>query len=52
MLGRLMAPAFDKMAAIDLKNFVRSITMAEYAIKVTITNLKQEFFGGFNGGVV
>jgi hypothetical protein len=44
MLGRLVAPAIKKMAAIDLTNFICAIVWSENAINSVILNLKQEWF--------
>ena len=40
MIGRLLAPAFDKMSAIDLTDFVISIVYSEQAINGAIYHLK------------
>jgi hypothetical protein len=45
MLSRLLAPAFGKMSAIDLTDFVISIVCSEQAMNVAIRNLKN----GSNG---
>lgn len=45
MIGRLMAPAIDRMAAIDLTNFIIAIAFSEYAIKSAIYKIKRDFFG-------
>ena len=44
MIGRLMAPAIEKMAAMDLTKFVVSIVCAENAMKNTINVIKNERF--------
>ena len=46
-----MAPAIDKMAAIDLNNFIVTIVWSEFAIKNAILKLKNELFGKKPGGV-
>jgi len=45
MIGRLMAPAIDRMAAIDLTNFIVAIVFSEHAIKSAIHKLKRDLFG-------
>ena len=44
MIGRLMAPAIEKMAAMDINRFIVSIVCAEHAMKNTIKTLKTELF--------
>ena len=51
MLGRLMAPAIRKMAAMNLNNFIGSIVSGEQAIRSTILYLKNDLFNGLNGGL-
>ena len=51
MIGRLMAPAIEKMAAIDLKNFIFTIVLSEHAITCAILKIKNELFGKNHGGV-
>ena len=48
MLGRLVAPAIKKMAAIDLTDFICAIVWSEYAMNSVVQNLKQELFGDKN----
>jgi hypothetical protein len=50
MLSRIMAPAVDKIAAIEVKNFIGSIVGSEYAIKTAIIQLKIELIVKYNGG--
>jgi hypothetical protein len=50
MIGRLMAPAIDKMAAIDMTNFIFAIVLSEHAIKCAIYKIKDELFGKNRGG--
>jgi hypothetical protein len=38
-----MAPAIEKVAAIDLTNFVITIVLSENAIRTTIQRLKSDF---------
>jgi hypothetical protein len=45
-----MAPAVDKIAAIEVKNFIGSIVGSEYAINTAIIQLKIELTGKFNRG--
>jgi hypothetical protein len=52
MLRRIMAPAPKIITAIDISNFVVSIANSNYAIQMAIKSLKDEFFGGSNGGFV
>ncbi len=47
-----MAPAQDNMIAIDISNFVISIANSNYAIKLAIKSLKDDFFAGSNGGFI
>lgn len=50
MLRRLMAPALEKVAAIDLSNFIMSTVCAEFAMKEVIKGLKDDLLGRTNGG--
>lgn len=50
MLGRQMAPAIKKIAAIDLTNFLLTIAWSELAIKNAIMKLKAEIFRGKRRG--
>ncbi|WP_455393084.1 hypothetical protein [[Eubacterium] cellulosolvens] len=44
MNRRQMTPAIKNITVIDLTNFLIAITWSEFAIKKTISKLKQELF--------
>ena len=48
MIGRFMAPAIEKMAAIDVSKFICAIVVSELALRNAISKMKSELFRGDN----